>query len=91
MDVFSVAMSLGFTIQAIKLYPKRGFDWLVLANVVFAILFAFASFIHLLRVPVGILTALAFVRPILIKRDLKFRLSHLAVLVVALIYTWWWL
>ncbi len=91
MDVFSVAMSLGFAVQAVKLYPKRGFDWLILANILFAMLFALASFIYFLRVPLGILTALAFVRPTLMKRDLRFRLSHLAVLVVALIYTWWWL
>ncbi|WP_457549638.1 hypothetical protein [Archaeoglobus sp.] len=92
MDWFSLIVALGFTAQAVKLYPKRSLDWLVSTNLAFALGFALASFIDVLRVPIGILTVLAFVKPSFDRsKNLKFRISHLIVLTIALTYTVRWL
>ena len=88
-DVFTAVMVSGFVVQALKLYPKRGFDWLTLANVGFAVLYFTALFVDSLRVVAGLATIVAFIRPTMDRsRDLRFRLSHLAVLIVAAVYVW---
>ncbi len=92
MDWFSLVIASGFTAQAVKLYPKRNLDWLVSANLLLALGFALSSFIDVLRIPIGLITVLAFVKPSFDKsRDLKFRIAHLIVLTIALIYTVRWL
>jgi len=87
-----LAMSLGFITQAVKLYPKRNFDWLVALNLAFAVGFILACFFDVLRIPMGLITVLAFVKPSVDRRrNLKFRISHFVVLIIALIYTIRWL
>ncbi len=83
--IFSLIMSLGFAFQAVKLRQRR--DWLVAANVVFSVLYLAAAFYSLLRIPVGLLTVAAFVRPSVDRsKSMQFRIAHIAVLVLALIY-----
>ena len=87
-----MAMFLGFTMQAVKLYPKRNLDWLVALNLTFAVGFILANFFDVLRIPVGLITVLAFVKPSVDRRrNLKFRISHFVVLIIALVYTIRWL
>ena len=87
-----MVMALGFVAQAVKLYPKRNLDWLVSTNLAFALGFTLASFIDFIRVLIGLITVLAFVKPSFDKsRDLRFRIAHLIVLTIALTYTVRWL
>ncbi len=74
--------------QALKLYPKRKLDCLFFGKSYVLFMFFLSFFLGFLRLPIGLVTALAFVKPSIDRnKDLKFRLSHLAVLMIALIYT----
>ena len=87
MDPFSILMGLGFLTQAAKLYPKRGMDWLVTANIAFSAAYFVSSFNLKLGIAVSAITIAAFVRPAEDKtRDFRFRLAHLAVIAVACVY-----
>ena len=85
-------MSLGFITQAVKLYPKRKLDWLVALNLTFAVGFILANFFDVLRISMGLITVLAFVKLSVDRMgNLKFRISHFVVLIIALVYTIRWL
>jgi len=75
---------LGFIAQAVKLYSN---DWLIALNLTFAVGFILACFFDVLRIPI-----LAFVKPSVDRRrNLKFRILHFVVLIIALAYTIRWL